>query len=97
MYVSKIIINIITLYSERKTINIYRTKNDDSYHKGREGGGRRVMIGIIISENDDNEVRNFLYSAFWLYHFIFMFASLNVSAIFPQIVNGNVKHDICVI
>ena len=30
-------------------------KNDDYYHKGREGGGQRVMIEIIISENDDND------------------------------------------
>ena len=30
-------------------------ENDDSYHKGREGGGQRVMIEIIISENDDND------------------------------------------
>ncbi len=32
-------------------------KNDDCYHKGREGGGQRVMIEIIISENDDNDGR----------------------------------------
>ena len=34
-----------------------RYKNDDYYHKGREGGGQRVMIEIIISENDDNDGR----------------------------------------
>ena len=34
---------------------ICRDKNDDYYHKGREGGGQRVMIEIIISENDDND------------------------------------------
>ncbi len=32
-------------------------KNDDYYRKGREGGGQRVMIEIIISENDDNDGR----------------------------------------
>ena len=48
-------INIITLYSEGKTIKNCRAKNDDFYHKGREGGGQRVMIEIIISENDDND------------------------------------------
>ncbi len=32
---------------------ICRNKNDD-YHKGIEGGGQRLMIEIIISENDDN-------------------------------------------
>ena len=32
-----------------------RSKNDDYYHKGREGGGQRAMIEIIISENDDND------------------------------------------
>ena len=36
---------------------IRRDKNDDYYHKGREGGGQRVMIEIIISENDDNDGR----------------------------------------
>ncbi len=36
---------------------ICRDKNDDYYHKGREGGGQRVMIEIIISENDDNDGR----------------------------------------
>ncbi len=50
-------INIITLYSEGKTIKTCRGKNDDFYHKGREGGGHRVMIEIIISENDDNDGR----------------------------------------
>ena len=30
-------------------------QNDDCYHKGREGGGQRVMIEITISENDDND------------------------------------------
>ncbi len=34
---------------------ICRNKNDDYYHKEREGGGHRVMIEIIISENDDND------------------------------------------
>ena len=29
--------------------------NDDYYHKGREGGGQRVMVKIIISENYDND------------------------------------------
>ncbi len=29
----------------------------DNYRKGREGGGQRVMIEIIISENDDNDGR----------------------------------------
>ena len=33
---------------------IRRDKNDDYYHKGREGGGQRVMIEIIISENDND-------------------------------------------
>ena len=33
---------------------ICRDKNDDYYHKGREGGGQRVMIEIIISENDND-------------------------------------------
>ena len=35
---------------------ICRDKNDDCYHKVRKGlgGGPRVMIEIIISENDDN-------------------------------------------
>ena len=41
-------INIIILYSEGKTIKTCRGKNDDFYHKGREGGGHRVMIEIII-------------------------------------------------
>ncbi len=27
------------------------TKNDDNCRKGREGGGQRVMIEIVISEN----------------------------------------------
>ncbi len=36
---------------------IWRDKNDDYWHKGREGGGQRVMIEIIISENDDNDGR----------------------------------------
>ncbi len=27
---------------------ICRNKNDDYYHKGREGGGQRVMIEIYI-------------------------------------------------
>ncbi len=36
---------------------ICRDKNDDYYHKRREGGGQRVMIEIIISENDDNDGR----------------------------------------
>ncbi len=36
---------------------ICRDKNDDYYHKGREGGGQRVMIEVIISENDDNDGR----------------------------------------
>ncbi len=30
-------------------------KNDDYYHKGKEGGGQRVTIEIIIRENDDND------------------------------------------
>ncbi len=34
---------------------ICRDKNDDYYHKGREGGGQRVTIEIIISENDDKD------------------------------------------
>ncbi len=34
---------------------ICHNTNDDSYHMGREGGGQRVMIEIIISENDDND------------------------------------------
>ena len=33
---------------------ICRYKNDDYYHKGREGGGQRLMIEIIIGENDTN-------------------------------------------
>ena len=36
---------------------ICHNKNYDNYHKGREGGGQRVMIEIIISENDDNDGR----------------------------------------
>ena len=36
---------------------IWRNKNDDFYHEGREGGGQRVMTEIIISENDDNDGR----------------------------------------
>ncbi len=39
-------INIITIYSDDLSL-----KKPDSYHKGREGGGQRVMIEIIISEN----------------------------------------------
>ena len=31
-------------------------KNDDNYHKGREGVGQKV-IEIIIRENDDNDGR----------------------------------------
>ena len=31
---------------------IVAPKNDDSCHKGREGGGQNVMIEIIISVND---------------------------------------------
>ena len=31
-----------------------RAKNDDYYHKGKEGGGQGVMIEIIISENDND-------------------------------------------
>ncbi len=39
-----------------RTAIIYncRSKNDDYYHKGREGRGQRVMIEIIISENYDD-------------------------------------------
>ena len=48
-------INIITLYSKGKAIKNCRAKNDDFYCKGREGGGQRVMIEIILSENDDND------------------------------------------
>ncbi len=48
-------INIITLYSEGRAIKNCGAKNDDFYHKGREGGVQRVMIEIIISENDDND------------------------------------------
>ncbi len=45
-------INIITIYSDdlslkKKMITIIRG--------GREGGGQRVMIEIIISENADND------------------------------------------
>ncbi len=40
-----------------KCCMICRDKNYDYYHKGREGGGQRVMIEIIISENDDNDGR----------------------------------------
>ena len=36
---------------------ICRDKNDYYYHKEREGGGQKVMIEIIISENDDNDGR----------------------------------------
>ncbi len=50
-------INIITVYSKGKAIYNCRAKNDDYYHKGREGGGQGVMIEIIISENDDNDER----------------------------------------
>ena len=50
-------INIITIYPEGKAIYNCRAKNDDYYHKGREGGGQRVMIEIIISENGDNDGR----------------------------------------
>ncbi len=50
-------INIITTYSEGKAIYNCRAKNDYYYHKGREVGGERVMIEIIISENDDNDGR----------------------------------------
>ncbi len=32
-------------------------KNDDCHRKGREGGGQRVMIEIIISVNDENDGR----------------------------------------
>ena len=32
-------------------------KNDDNCHKGREGRDQRVMIEIIICENDDNDGR----------------------------------------
>ena len=35
---------------------ICRHKNDDSYHRGR-GGGKTVVIEVIISENDDNDGR----------------------------------------
>ena len=49
-------INIITTYSEGKAIYNCRAKNDDYYHKGREGGGQRVMIEIIISENDGQPI-----------------------------------------
>ncbi len=31
---------------------------NDYYHKRREGGGQRVTIEIIISENDDNDGRS---------------------------------------
>ncbi len=34
---------------------ICRDKNNDYYHKWREGGRQRVMIEIIINENDDND------------------------------------------
>ena len=40
-----------------------RDKNDDYYHKRREGGGHRVMIEI--SENDDNDGRPL--TALWQY------------------------------
>ncbi len=33
---------------------ICHDKNDDYNHKGKEGEGQRVMIEVIISENDDN-------------------------------------------
>ena len=36
---------------------ICRNNNDDYYHKGRDGGGQRDTIEIIISENDDNDGR----------------------------------------
>ncbi len=49
--------NFITIYSKGKAIYNCCAKNDDYYHKGREGGGQRVMIEIIISENDDNDGR----------------------------------------
>ena len=39
---------------------IRHIKNYDYYHKGREGGGQRFMIEIIISENDDNDGRPLL-------------------------------------
>ncbi len=42
-------INIMTPYSEGKAIKNCRAL--------REGGGQRVMIEIIISENDDNDGR----------------------------------------
>ncbi len=32
-------------------------ENADYYHKRREGEGQRVMVEIIISENDDNDGR----------------------------------------
>ena len=50
-------INIITLYSEGKTIKTCRSKNYDFYHKGRGGSGHRIMVEILISENDDNDGR----------------------------------------
>ncbi len=35
-------------------------KNDYCYRKGREGGGQRVMIEIIISVNNENDGRPLL-------------------------------------
>ena len=50
-------INIITVYSKGKAIYNCPAKNDDYYHKGREGAGQGVMIEIIISENDEYDER----------------------------------------
>ncbi len=44
-------LNIITFYFEGEVILNCRAKNDD-YNQGREGESQRVMIEIIISEND---------------------------------------------
>ncbi len=49
--------NIITTYYKGKAIYNCCGKKDYYYHKGREGRGQRVMIEIIISENDDNDGR----------------------------------------
>ncbi len=54
-------VNIITIYPAGKALYNCRAKNDYYYHKVREGGGQRVMIEIIISENDDNDGRPLKY------------------------------------
>ena len=48
------IMNIITIIQYRDCCNLLQIEKWWCYHKRGEGRGHRVMMGIIIDENDDN-------------------------------------------